>query len=73
MLIKLKLKIKDVLSNTSASKEDLEGKTKELNDIMMKIGQAIYSQAWAQEAPKADDWVVDWDVETDDGKNTTRV
>lgn len=65
--------LKDVLSNTSASKEDLEGKTKELNDIMMKIGQAIYSQAWAQEAPKADDWVVDWDVETDDGKNTTRV
>lgn len=65
--------LKDVLSNTSASKEDLEGKTKELNDIMMKIGQAIYSQSWAQEAPKADDWVVDWDVETDDGKNTTRV
>ena len=40
----------------------------------MKIWQAIYSQAWAtQEAPKADDWVVDGDVETDDGKNTTRV
>ncbi len=67
--------LKDFLSSASASKEDLEGKTKELTDLMMKIGQAIYSQAWAQtqEAPKADDWVVDWDVETDDGKNTTRV
>lgn len=66
--------LKDVLANTSASKEDLDAKTKELNDIMMKIGQAIYSQAWAQEAPKADDGVVDGDVETDwDDKNTTRV
>lgn len=65
--------LKDVLANNEASKEELDAKTKELNDIMMKIGQAIYSQAQNQEAPKADDGVVDGDVETDDGKNTTRV
>ncbi len=67
--------LKDELSNSSATKESLESKTKELTDLMMKIGQAIYSQGWAQtgntETPN--DWVVDGDVETDDGKNTTRV
>lgn len=68
--------LKDELSNTSATKESLESKTKELTDLMMKIGQAIYSQAWAnpwQTQEQAQDWVVDGDVETDDGKNTTRV
>lgn len=71
--------LKDELVNTSATKESLEGKTKELTDLMMKIGQAIYSgsswtQGWAQtEQPQ--DWVVEWDVEKDDNewKNTTRV
>jgi molecular chaperone DnaK len=37
--------LKDELANSSAMKESLESKTKELNDVMMKIGQAIYSQA----------------------------
>lgn len=69
--------LKDELAKAWASKEDLESKTKELTDLMMKIGQAIYSgSSWAQpgatpEQPQ--DWVVEWDVETDDGKNTTRV
>ena len=68
--------LKDELSNSSATKESLEWKTKELTDLMMKIGQAIYSQAWAQPWANAwtpNDWVVDWEVETWDGKNTTRV
>jgi len=70
--------LKDELANTSATKESLENKTKELTNLMMKIGQAIYSQTWGQsnsttEQPK--DWVVDADVEKDDNewKNTTRV
>jgi len=29
--------LKDVLAKTDASKEDLEAKTKDLNDVMMKI------------------------------------
>jgi hypothetical protein len=45
----------------------------------MKIGQKVYSQpgadSWANSSwnteQKSDDWVVDWDVETD--SNTTRV
>jgi hypothetical protein len=44
--------------------------------LMMKIGQAIYSQAWAQgwwQPEQPQDWVVEGDVETDDWKNTTRV
>lgn len=71
--------LKDELAKADASKEDLESKTKELTDLMMKIGQAIYSgSSWAQGAPQAEqptDWVVEWDVEKDDNewKNTTRV
>jgi hypothetical protein len=42
-----------------------------LSDEMMKVWQKLYSQGGAQEAPKNDDWVVDWEVETDG--NTTRV
>lgn len=69
--------LKDELAKADASKEDLESKTKELTDLMMKIGQAIYSQAGAAQgaetAEQPTDGVVEWDVETDDGKNTTRV
>jgi molecular chaperone DnaK len=74
--------LKDVLAKTDASKEDIENATKPLSDIMMKIGQAIYSQWWAEwasatsEEKKDDDGVVDAEVEgddKDDGKNTTRV
>lgn len=64
--------LKDVLAKTDASKEDLEAKTKDLNDVMMKIWQQIYSQPWTENTPT--DWVVDWEVEKDsDDKNTTRV
>lgn len=63
-------KVKEVLAKTDASKDELESTSKELSDEMMKVGQKLYSQPWAQEAPKNDDWVVDWEVETD---NTTRV
>lgn len=64
-------KTKEVLAKTDASKEELEASTKELSDEMMKVWQKLYSQPGAQEAPKNDDWVVDWEVETDG--NTTRV
>jgi len=56
--------LKKALENPNASKEDLEGPTKELNDAMMKIGQKLH-QAWANtageasESKKDDDWVVD--------------
>jgi molecular chaperone DnaK len=36
--------LKVVLANAQATKEELEPATKKLNDIMMKVGQAIYSQ-----------------------------
>jgi hypothetical protein len=42
---------------------------------LMKVWQKLYQQPWANptwwETPKSDDWVVDWEVETD--WNTTRV
>jgi len=63
-------KVKEVLSKTDASKDELESTSKELSDEMMKVGQKLYAQPGAQEAPKNDDWAVDWEVETD---NTTRV
>jgi len=65
--------LKEVLAKADASKEELEEKTKELSELMMKIGQAIYAQADASKETPPADGVVDGDVETDDGKNTTRV
>ncbi|MBW7954625.1 molecular chaperone DnaK [Candidatus Gracilibacteria bacterium] len=68
--------LKEVVGKSDASKEDLDSKTKELNDVMMKVGQAIYAQSQntSSEAPKAEDGVVDGVVEGDgDSKNTTRV
>jgi molecular chaperone DnaK len=35
--------LKDELANHSATKESLESKTRELTNLMMKIGQSIYS------------------------------
>lgn len=74
--------LKKILENTSSSKEDLESSTKALNDVMMKIWQAIYSQWW-QTPPTDpcadgkcmvdDDWVVEWEVADDDKGSTTRV
>ena len=66
--------LKKVLENTSATKEELEPATKKVNDIMMKVGQAIYAQPNAEAGKsedKKDDWVVD--AEEDKGDNTTRV
>lgn len=64
--------LKKALENTEAWKEELETPTKELNDIMMKIGQEIYStqnaQAGENPAPEQDKWgddVVDGEVEED--------
>lgn len=39
--------LKKVLENAEASKESLEESTKSLQDVMMKIGQEIYSKAQA--------------------------
>jgi molecular chaperone DnaK len=36
--------VKEVLGKTDASKEELESKTKELSDELMKVGQKLYSQ-----------------------------
>ncbi len=73
-------KVKEVLLKTDANKEEIETPTKELNDTMMKVGQKIHqvggNPAWdqAQAEPKADDWVQDAEVETDDdNKGNTRV
>lgn len=60
--------LKDVIANSSATKELFEEATKPLNEVMMKVGQQIYSQPGAegtpsQEAPKTDDGVVDGEVE----------
>ena len=68
--------LKEVLSNLNASKDELDEKTKALNDVMMKIWQDIYSktQSATSETKENNDWVVDWEVESDwDSKNTTRV
>ncbi|MFB0964509.1 MAG: hypothetical protein QMC36_02260, partial [Patescibacteria group bacterium] len=39
--------LKKVLENADASRESLEEATKSLQDVMMKIGQEIYSKAQA--------------------------
>lgn len=60
-------RLKQVLADTNSTKEDIEEATKTLSDIMMKIGQAIYSQpsadANATGEAKNDDGTVDADVE----------
>lgn len=63
--------VKNILSKSDATKEDFETPTKELNDTLMQVGQKIYQQAWTNPGAenKADDGIVDWEVEG----NTTRV
>lgn len=60
-------RLKQVLADTNSTKEDIEEATKTLSDIMMKIGQAIYSQPSADTnatgETKNDDGTVDADVE----------
>ncbi len=38
-------RLKQVLADTNSTKDDIEWATKTLSDVMMKIGQAIYSHA----------------------------
>ena len=40
--------VKEVLSKTDAGKEEFETPTKELNDILMSVGQKIYAQPRAE-------------------------
>lgn len=66
-------KVKDALGKTDTSKEEFDTVNKELQDTMMQVGQKLYSGEGAQSATageeaKADDWVVDAEVETDDKK-----
>lgn len=63
--------LKKVLADANATKDALEGATKALQDVMMKIGQEIYSKGGTSEDgvnvkdnnPKNDDGSVDADVE----------
>jgi molecular chaperone DnaK len=69
--------VKEALWKADISKDELESKTKELSDELMKVGQKLYSQPGnnpneaTSNEQKSDDWVVDWEVETEG--NTTRV
>jgi len=67
--------LKKVLENMSATKEELEPATKKVNDIMMKVGQAIYAQPGADTGAekKADDWVVDAEEDKGEDKKNERV
>jgi molecular chaperone DnaK len=44
---KLKVSLEELIKNEESSKEDIEAKTKELQDKLMKIGEKIYSTAEA--------------------------
>lgn len=59
--------LKKVLADANADKDALESATKALSDVMMKVGQAIYSHAGDAEKPgeekKNDDGSVEADVE----------
>lgn len=61
-------RLKQVLADANSSKEDIEEAQKPLSDVMMKIGQAIYSQPSegstdSTEPKKNDDGSVDAEVE----------
>ncbi len=63
--------LKKVLADANASKDALESATKELNEVMMTVGQGIYAHAWDPaaaatpegEEKKNDDGSVEADVE----------
>ncbi len=44
--------VKEVLAKSDATKEDFEAPSKALQDALMQVGQKIYSQADASEAPQ---------------------
>lgn len=65
---KVKLEdLKKVLADANADKDTIEGATKALSDVMMKVGQAIYAHAGdpekKDEAKKNDDGSVEAEVE----------
>ena len=72
-------KVKEVLGNADATKEEFEAVNKELQDTMMQVGQKLYSQPGAEGATegqaeqKADDDVQDAEVESDEDDKKTRV
>jgi molecular chaperone DnaK len=72
-------KVKEVLGNADATKDEFEAVNKELQDTMMEVGQKLYSQPGAEGAAegqaeqKADDGVQDAEVETDEDDKKTRV
>lgn len=62
--------LKDELLSSSSTKDSISAKNKELNDVMMRVWQSMYSSWQNQDTQtnqssesKNDDWVVDWDVE----------
>ena len=73
--------LKKILENTNASKDEIDSATKALNDVMMKIWQAIYAEPGATPPADgcadwkcvADDWVVEWEVEGENNWGATRV
>ena len=58
-------RLKQVLADSNSTKDEIEEAQKPLSDVMMKIGQAIYSQpsADANAEKKNDDGSVDAEVE----------
>ena len=59
-------RLKQVLGDANSTKEEIEEATKTLNDVMMKVGQAIYSHAGdpaKAEEKKNDDGSVEAEVE----------
>ncbi len=61
-------RLKQVLADNNSSKEDIDEATKTLSDVMMKVGQAIYSHAGdpaaaPTEEKKNDDGSVEAEVE----------
>jgi molecular chaperone DnaK len=60
-------RLKQVLADANSTKEEIEESTKTLSDVMMKIGQAIYSHAGdpekSDEPKKNDDGSIEAEVE----------
>ena len=58
--------LKETLKNENASKEEIDAKLKELNDVSHKLAQALYAKKDGEnkgESPKKDDDVIDAEVE----------
>ena len=52
---KLKTELEEVLKKEDSTKEDMESKSKELQDKLMKIGEEIYKQSATEEQPTAEE------------------